>query len=68
MDTVHTHKTQWTSCLFFNNSFWSSKFYFGQFDPNRKTIDFDFLGNAGAGRKSIEMKTTSSMDSVPDIS
>jgi hypothetical protein len=42
--------------------------YFGQFDPNRKTIDFDFLGNAGAGRKSIEMKTTSNMDSVPDIS
>lgn len=68
MDTVHTHKTQWTPCLFFNNSFWSSKFYFRRFDPNRRTIDFDFLGNAGAGRKGTKMKKTSNMDSVHDIS
>jgi hypothetical protein len=52
----------------FDNSFWSSKFYFRRFDPNLRSIAFDFLINGEIKIIEIEMKNTSNMDSVSEVS
>ena len=47
----HIHKILRIHCSFLNISFWSSKFYFGRFDPNWRPINFNFLGNGGIARR-----------------
>jgi len=57
----------WSYLFFKKNSSWSSKFYFGWFDPDWKQINLDFLGNGGIGRKRIEIKNDPNMGGVLEV-
>jgi hypothetical protein len=55
--TVHAHTDHYGwPWSFFDNSFWSSNFYFRQFDPNLRLISSDFLVNGGIGRIGTKIK------------
>jgi hypothetical protein len=53
-------------CVFFNNSSWSSNFYFVWFDPNWKLIASEFLVDGEIERR-IKMKMVSNMGGMLEI-
>ena len=52
---------------FFYYSFWSSKFYFRQFNPNLRSIASNFLVNGEIKIIEIEMKKTPNMKSMLEV-
>ena len=62
------YKLLWMAYSFFDNLFWSLKFYFRRFDPNLRSIASDFLVNGEIGIIEIVMKKTSNMGSVLEVS
>jgi len=69
ISTVHAHTNHY-GCLwsFFDNAFWFSKFYFRQFDPNLRSIAFNFLVKSGVGRIWTKIKKVPSMGVVLEVS
>ena len=67
--TVHAHTNHYGwPWLFFNNLFWSSMFYFRQFDPNLRSVASNFLVKSGIKIIWTEMKRTSNMSDVLEVS
>jgi len=51
----------------FNNSFWSLKFYYMQFNSNPRPITFEFSVNGVTKRRVVIIKKTSYISSMLEI-